>query len=191
MSLFLAALLAAGGGMIAPKPLYRDPVHDGAADPSIVRDRHGRRWLMFYTNRRANIRLTDPKDGSWVHGTHIGIAEYRDGARWRYGGVAAIPARCTGSTLWAPNVERFGDTYHMWVTVVPGVFRNWNAPRFIVHLTSKDLKTWTCGERLELGSDRVIVHQGGEPEAAEGPDVAAPHGHPGSGAQGAGRAVIG
>jgi hypothetical protein len=26
----------------------------------------------------------------------------------------------------------------------------------IVHLTSKDLKAWTCGETLDLGSDRVI-----------------------------------
>jgi hypothetical protein len=26
----------------------------------------------------------------------------------------------------------------------------------IVHLTSKDLKAWTCGDTLDLGSDRVI-----------------------------------
>jgi hypothetical protein len=44
----------------------------------------------------------------------------------------------------------------MWLTVVPGIYRDWNAPRFIVHLTSPDLKTWTCGDRLELGSNRVI-----------------------------------
>jgi hypothetical protein len=44
----------------------------------------------------------------------------------------------------------------MWLTVVPGVFSDWNAGRFIVHLTSPDLTQWNCGERLDLGSDRVI-----------------------------------
>lgn len=155
MTLLLAAALALGS-TVAPKPLYRDPVHDGAADPSIIWDRRGKRWLMFYTNRRANLRLADPKDVSWVHGTHIGIAHSRDGARWSYGGVANVPASCTGPTLWAPNVEKIGNRYHMWVTVVPGIYRDWNAPRFIVHLTSEDLQNWACGERLELGSDRVI-----------------------------------
>lgn len=61
-----------------------------------------------------------------------------------------------GPTLWAPEVQRIGGVYHMWVTVVPGIFANWNAPRRIVHLTSRDLRSWTCGKPLELGSDRVI-----------------------------------
>src|SRR3954471_13132640 len=45
----------APAGKIAPKPLFRDPVVDGAADPSIVYDRAEQKWLMFYTNRRANV----------------------------------------------------------------------------------------------------------------------------------------
>ncbi len=52
----------------APKSLYRDPVRDGAADPSLIWDRGGSRWLMFYTNRRADLATTDPKDVVWVHG---------------------------------------------------------------------------------------------------------------------------
>jgi hypothetical protein len=36
-----------------PKPLYRDPVTDGAADVSIVFDQARHEWVMFYTNRRA------------------------------------------------------------------------------------------------------------------------------------------
>jgi hypothetical protein len=140
----------------APVPLYRDPVHDGAADPSIVHDSARREWVMFYTNRRADLPLHDEKDVSWVHGTAIGVARSKDGSTWRYTGTAAIPAACTGPTLWAPEVRRFGGKWHMWLTVVPGVFGNWNAPRFIVHLTSSDLERWKCGERLELGSDRVI-----------------------------------
>lgn len=152
MLLAALALLA----QTAPVPLYRDPVHDGAADASTVRDPASGEWVMFYTNRRADLKLADPKDVSWVHGTAIGVARSKDGADWRYGGTATIPSSCTGPTLWAPEVQRFGDKWHMWVTVVPGVFRDWKAPRFLVHLTSKDLKRWDCGERVELGSDRVI-----------------------------------
>src|ERR1051326_8522433 len=62
---------------IAPKPLFRDPVYDGAADPSIIYDRAGKKWLMFYTNRRANV--PDLTAVTWVHGTPIGIAESLDG----------------------------------------------------------------------------------------------------------------
>jgi len=141
---------------LVPAPLYRDPVHDGAADPSITYDPSAREWVMFYTNRRANIALPDGDDVSWVHGTRIGIARSADGANWRYAGTADIPLSCTGATHWAPDVQWFEGQWHMWLTVVPGVFRDWNAPRFITHVTSPDLKQWNCGERLELGSDRVI-----------------------------------
>lgn len=150
------ALLGQAAAPVAPVPFYRDPVHDGAADPSIVRDTRTGEWVMFYTNRRADLALADQKDVSWVHGTAIGVARSRDGAAWRYAGTAAIPESCTGATLWAPEVQRFGGKWHMWVTVVPGVFRDWNAPRFLVHLTSPDLKRWDCGERVGLGSDRII-----------------------------------
>lgn len=149
------ALLAAPAA-VAPKPLFRDPVHDGAADPSTVYNPRTREWVIFYTNRRADLPMDDARDYRWVHGTAIGTARSKDGTHWRYGGVAAIPAACTGATLWAPDVERFAGKWHMWVTVVPGIVRDWNAPRFLVHLTSRDLKRWACGERLELGSDRVI-----------------------------------
>lgn len=158
MILLAVALLAgmSDGAAVAPKPLFRDPAHDGAADPSTVYDPVRREWVMLYTNRRADLPMADAKDVRWVHGTAIGTARSRDGVDWRYGGTAAIPASCTGATLWAPEVQYLAGRWHMWLTVVPGVFRDWNAPRFIVHLTSRDLKRWTCGERLSLGSDRVI-----------------------------------
>ncbi len=149
-------LLAAASGPVAPKPLFRDPVHDGAADASTVRDPNSGQWVMFYTSRRADLPMEDVKDVRWVHGTAIGVARSKDGARWTYGGTADIPKSCTGETLWAPDVQWLAGQWHMWLTVVPGVYRDWNAPRFIVHLTSPDLKAWTCGERLDLGSDRVI-----------------------------------
>ncbi len=157
IGLFALAAAAATQPAIAPKPLYRDPVYDGAADPSIVHDPKSGEWVMVYTNRRAAMApAADPKDVTWFHATHIGMARSKDGAHWRYAGVAAIPKSCTGETLWAPDVERFGDTWHMWVTVVPGVFKDWNAPRFLVHLTSRDLTRWRCGEKVALDSDRVI-----------------------------------
>ena len=47
-------------------------------------------------------------------------------------------------------------TYHMYLTYVPGIFDNWNHPRDIVHLTSKDLVKWKKESTLKLASDRVI-----------------------------------
>ncbi|WP_420143687.1 glycoside hydrolase family 43 [Sphingobium sp.] len=152
----LTMMAAAASGPLAPKPLFRDPVHDGAADASTVYDAKAKEWVIFYTNRRANIPREDAKDVRWVHGTAIGVARSKDGAQWTYGGTANIPTACTGETLWAPEVQWLKGRWHMWLTVVPGVFRDWNAPRFIVHLTSPDLKSWTCGEKLDLKSDRVI-----------------------------------
>jgi hypothetical protein len=143
----------------APKPLYRDPVTDGAADVSMVFDKAHSEWVMFYTNRRATLESPDPKDVAWVHATPIGMATSRDGLAWTYKGVASIPTQCTGQTLWAPELHAESGVYHLWLTVVPGVFHRWGekgATARIVHLTSKDLKAWTCGDTLDLGSDRVI-----------------------------------
>lgn len=160
LSLILAAVILPGAAFAqAPKPLYRDPVFDGAADASIVRDRAGKQWKMFYTARRASLSLPDPKDVAWVHETAIGVATSKDGLSWRYEGTAKIPAACTGATLWAPEVFVEGGLYHMWLSVVPGTFHRWGVPEAtakIVHLTSKDMKAWTCADTLDLGSDRVI-----------------------------------
>lgn len=160
LSLILAAVILPGAAFAqAPKPLYRDPVFDGAADASIVRDRAGKQWKMFYTARRASLSLPDPKDVAWVHETAIGVATSKDGLSWRYEGTAKIPTACTGATLWAPEVFVEGGLYHMWLSVVPGTFHRWGVPEAtakIVHLTSKDMKAWTCADTLDLGSDRVI-----------------------------------
>lgn len=145
---------------VAPKPLYRDPVFDGAADPVVVWNPHARRWLMFYTNRRANS--PGLSGVAWVHGTRIGIAQSSDGgAHWSYVGTAGItlPAEVGGAepTLWAPEVRTTADgVHHMLVTVVPGVFEDWEHPRTIVHLVSSDLLTWKYQSSLALSSDRVI-----------------------------------
>ena len=140
---------------IAPKPLFRDPVHDGAADPVLIWDRAGKKWLIFYTNRRAD--LTDLPGVSWVHGTRIGIAESSDGgAHWTYAGTAELPYGKEDYTQWAPDVFEWKGIYHMYLSVVPGTFQDWNASREMVHLTSSDLHKWKLESKLDLGSDRVI-----------------------------------
>jgi len=40
---------------IAAKPLFRDPIFDGAADPVVIWNRAEQKWFMFYTNRRASM----------------------------------------------------------------------------------------------------------------------------------------
>ena len=147
-------------GQIAAKPLFRDPIFDGAADPVVIRNPILNRWWMFYTNRRANAYGLPGV--SWVHGTRIGIAESSDdGATWQSAGSADIelPEELGGdeATHWAPDVVRGDDgVYHMFLTVVPGVFTDWKHPRHIVHLTSKDLRNWRNARVLTLASDKVI-----------------------------------
>lgn len=140
---------------IAAKPLFRDPVYDGAADPKIIWNRNENKWFMFYTNRRANI---DSLDGvSWVHGTRIGIAESDNGgATWKFRDTCDIKYRLPEYTHWAPEVTEFNGLYHMFLTYVPGIFTNWKHPRYIIHLTSKNLISWDYESTLELASDKCI-----------------------------------
>jgi hypothetical protein len=147
-------------GKVAPRPLYRDPLFDGAADPVVVYGGSSGRWYMLYTNRRANAPTT--RGVEWVHGTRIGIAESVDaGVTWHYRGEADIelPAELGGvkATHWAPEVVRDElGTFHLFMTVVPGIFEDWNHPRHIVHLTSRDLHTWRDARAVELATTRAI-----------------------------------
>jgi len=142
-------------GKIASKPLFRDPVHDGAADPVLCWNRAEEKWFMFYTNRRANI--TERSGVKWVHGTKIGIAESSDdGASWKYRGTANIKYGKGEYSYWAPEVIEHNGTYHMYLAFVPGIFADWSHPRDIIHLTSKDLLDWQFESTLKLSSNRVI-----------------------------------
>lgn len=160
ISVYLALSGFAYGENIASKPLYRDPVFDGAADPTLIWNPMVKRWWMFYTNRRANV--PDLSGVTWVHGTPIGIAESADGgAHWKYLGTAKfdLPEEYGGANLtcWAPDVIRGPDgTFHMFLTIVPGIFKEWGHPRFIVQLTSTNLVDWGNPRKLALASDRVI-----------------------------------
>jgi len=144
-------------GNLARKPLYRDPVHDGAADPTIIWNRGKREWWMFYTNRRADVTGLDPKDVSWVHGTRIGIAVSRDyGATWLYHGVAKIKYGKPDFTQWAPDIVYDHGKYHMFLVVVPGTFKDWNAPRHIVHFVSGNLERWSYVGQLDTGGSSTL-----------------------------------
>lgn len=141
--------------VLADKPLFRDPVFDGAADPTVIWNSKEKKWFMFYTNRRANATGLDGV--TWVHGTLIGIAESSDGgATWKYRDTCDIQYRLTDYTHWAPEVVKSKGLYHMFLTYVPGVFKDWNHPRQIVHLTSKNLINWKFESELKLSSDRCI-----------------------------------
>ncbi|MBI5380919.1 MAG: family 43 glycosylhydrolase [Opitutae bacterium] len=145
---------------VAAKPLFRDPVYDGAADPVVIWNPAVQRWWMFYTNRRANA--ADLPGVTWVHGTRIGIAESEDrGATWSYLRTADIelPPEFGGekTTHWAPDIVRADDgTWRMFLTVVPGIFAKWEGSRHIVQLTSRDLVQWRKARRLPLASARAI-----------------------------------
>lgn len=158
--LLVVSASAQNAGKLANKPLYRDPVFDGAADPVVIWNPKVKKWWMFYTNRRANV--AGLSGVAWVHGTPIGIAESADGgASWKYLKNASItlPDSFGGkdATFWAPDVIRGDDgKWHMFLTVVPGIFENWQHPRDIVHLTSKNLADWTYFQTIKLASDRVI-----------------------------------
>ncbi len=139
----------------ADKPLFRDSIFDGAADPTLIWNKQEQRWFMFYTNRRANAKETKGVD--WVHGTPIGIAESLDGgATWKYRCDAKITYGGKDYTYWAPDVIEDGGKYHMFLTIVPGTFTDWGHEREIIHLTSTNLIDWAFQSKVQLASDKVI-----------------------------------
>ncbi len=151
---YLTSLFAFTQTTSADKPLFRDPIHDGAADPVVIWNQEEEKWFMFYTNRRAN--LEDNEGVEWVHGTQISIAESSDGNHWTYRSTCNIPYGKADYSHWAPEVIAHEGTYHMYLTVVPGTFADWSHPRSIVHLTSENLIDWEFQSELELASDKVI-----------------------------------
>jgi hypothetical protein len=139
------------------RPLFRDPLHDGAADPTVIWNRHADEWWMFYTSRRADAPPMN--DVSWVHGTDIGIASSSDGgATWLYRGIAqGLDTEPGRHTYWAPEIVDDGTEYHMFVSVIRGVPTQWAGhARTIRHYTSHDLFSWTYRSTLPLSSETVI-----------------------------------
>ena len=139
----------------AATPLFRDPIFDGAADPTIVFNRGEKTWWIVYTNRRANV---DCRGVAWAHGTDIGIASSLDfGASFTYRGtLKGLEFEKGRNTFWAPEIVHHDGTYHMYVSYVSGVPHDWSGGRSILHYVSDNLWDWEFQSRLALSSERVI-----------------------------------
>lgn len=141
-----------------PAPLFRDPVHDGAADPVLVWNPIRNAWWMLYTQRRAKV---DVPGVEWCHQTEIGVAESHDaGLTWSYRGIVGLKPLGPDYSFWAPDVIRDDlGRFHLFVTYVPGpadTHRNWGGERYILHYSSTDLDHWTFERRIPLASNHCI-----------------------------------
>ncbi len=143
----------------SPAPLFDDPVWHGASDPFVIWNPMKKEWWMYYTQRRAS--LPNPNGVDWVHGSAIGIATTKDGAHWSYLGTAQgdhdLSDPIEGNvTWWAPCFLQTGDTFHMFVVQVDGIYTKWMGQRHILHFTSTDMLNWKYSSTAKLSSDRVI-----------------------------------
>lgn len=135
-------------------PLFRDPIYDGAADPTLIYNKKEKEWFMFYTNRRASVPSV--KYG-YVHGTDIGIATSKDGANWLYRGTAqGLEFENGRNTFWAPEVIWSMGKYHMYCTYLKGIPTDWGVMTWIVHYTSDDLWNWKFESVLDISEKPVI-----------------------------------
>ena len=87
--------------------------------PTILRD--GNRWRMWFA-------ATDFVNGKGLHTLHESTSQ--DGVQW------SAPSPALLANVYAPTVQKVGETYQMWFTRVG---RN---PWVIAHATSDDGRTW-------------------------------------------------
>ena len=167
-----------------PRIIFRDPVFDGAADPTVIKRESDGKLFMFYTQRRATIECPE-NSVEWCYGTKIGVAVCDDtfcfgqpdavrgsadnlkaGSagvavcdnfnKWLYSGTAELPFIEDKTTYWAPEVIFDGENYRMFVTYIDGVFSEWAGDASIEQYISSDLLEWRRVGRVEIESSRVI-----------------------------------
>ena len=139
---------------IAPAPLFRDPVTDGAADPVLIWNREEKKWWMLYSQRRAN---TEAPDVAFCYGTDIGIASgENNGQTWVYRGTLNLEFEPGRNTFWAPDIVYQDSVYHMFVVYIKGVRIHWGGQAIMAHYTSKNLWDWKFEGFLKLSSETVI-----------------------------------
>ena len=140
---------------------YDDPLTNGAADPVLLWNHKSKQWMMYYTQRRAN--MPNPQGVEWAHGCNIGIATSPDGSEWTYHGICGGDIALSNNdpekhhTWWAPDV--FVDEqglFHMFVTYVPKITIDWSGTRDIRHFTSEDGFNWEFHSVLPLKGARCI-----------------------------------
>lgn len=138
----------------APAPLFRDPIFDGAADPSVMWNPEREEWWIVYTQRRATV---DVPGRGWIHGSDVGVATSADeGRRFLYRGTLELDFEPGHNTFWAPEILHHDGRYHLFVSYIRGVPQSWSGDRSILHYTGSNLFEWTLEGALSLTSDRVI-----------------------------------
>lgn len=139
---------------IAPAPLFKDPITDGAADPVLVWNRQEKKWWMLYTQRRANV---ESPDVAYCYGNDIGVASGEDnGHTWVYRGALNLEFEKGRNTFWAPDVVYHNGEYHMFVVYITGVRIHWGGKARMAHYVSKNLWDWKFIGFLKLSSENVI-----------------------------------
>lgn len=139
---------------VAPAPLFRDPITDGAADPVIIWNREEKSWWMLYSQRRANVESADV---AFCYGTAIGIASSKDsGQTWVYRGTLNLDFDKGMNTFWAPDIVYNNGEYHMFVVYIEGVRNHWGGKARMAHYTAKNLWEWKFKGFLKLTSENVI-----------------------------------
>ncbi len=136
-------------------PLYRDPIFDGAADPTVIWNPIEAAWWMIYTNRPITIET----GLSWLFGSDLGVASSIDGgATWQYRGIIeGLQFEWGRGTFWAPEIFAAEGRFHMYVSYIRGIPVEGPPPTMrIHHYTSHDLVDWQHRGPLELSSDRLI-----------------------------------
>lgn len=129
----------------ASAPFFRDPLFDGAADPSVIWNIDKKQWHMFYTQRRANIAKL--RGVEYCYGTAIGVATSKNsGVTWEYSGVVDLAQPDNGlNTFWAPQLiyDSSSKKYHLFVTYIRGVYTEWGGEKNIFHYESYNLQDWS------------------------------------------------
>ncbi len=135
-------------------PLFRDPLYDGAADPTVIYNENEKNWWMFYTQRRPNL----PTVGvSSAYGCQIGVAVSDDGGKyWYYRGTLDLEFEFGHNTFWAPEVIFANGCYHMYVSYIRGIHSEWKGDSQILHYTSDNITDWKLEGMVEIPSARVI-----------------------------------
>jgi sucrose-6-phosphate hydrolase SacC (GH32 family) len=162
MTLLICTLLCFSGELLAQTqekipdaPLFRDPVHDGSADPTVFYNHEEKKWWMVYTQRRANVKTHNL---SWVHGTAIGAASSDDGGiSWKYRGTLDLDYEPGHNTYWAPDVFWEDGKYHFFVSFVQGIpTDDYMDEHKILLYEGRDMWDLKFTRQIDLQSDRVI-----------------------------------
>lgn len=149
----------AGRFEIAKAQMFDDPIWHGAADPTPIWNAAEKKWFIYYTQRRAALSPSERVE--YCHGSAVGIATSTDGVEWKYEGIchgddgldAPIEAFCS---WWAPCVVFSDGTYHLFISWVDGIYKDWRGKRFIKHFTSRDGRNFKYQSTLNLSSENCI-----------------------------------